>query len=184
MNRAVLIMALVAVVAASSGYFLARSLGAPGESVPMVEQTPSTDELLGTRRPDFSLRALDGSRFSATDLDGQIWLLNFWATWCKPCVEEMPMLSRLHGRGAGQGVNIVGIALDDEERARQFAQDLGVSYPILVGQTDVVLTGRRYGNSTGLLPFSVLIDADGVIRWTKLGVLDRAELEQQIEMLK
>lgn len=184
MNRTVLVMALVAVLAASGGYFLARSLSDPGDSRSATDPLPSTDDLIGKRRPDFTLRTLDGTHLSASDLDGRVWLLNFWATWCKPCVEEMPMLDRLHLEQAGKGVKIIGVALDDETRARQFANDLGISYPILVGQTDVVLTGRRYGNSTGLLPFSVLVDAQGLIRWAKLGALDPAELSEHLEMLK
>jgi len=94
------------------------------------------------------------------------------------------MLSRLQQDYAGQGVNIVGIALDDAERARQFASDMAISYPILVGQADVVVTGRRYGNNTGMLPFSVLIDTEGIIRWTHLGPLTREELEHQIQQLR
>lgn len=91
------------------------------------------------------------------------------------------MLSQLRQELVGRGVEIVGIALDDAERARAFAAELGIDYPVLVGKTDVVLTGRRYGNATGLLPFSVLIDSDGIIRWVHLGVLSREELERQIQ---
>ena len=91
------------------------------------------------------------------------------------------MLSQLRQEWVGTGVEIVGIALDDAQRASNFAAELGVDYPILVGKTEVVLTGRRYGNATGLLPFSVLIDSNGIIRWTHLGVLSREELERQIQ---
>lgn len=192
MSRTALIMTVVALLAASSGYFLARALTTREEaaansatsSLAAAAQTTSGDDLLGKKRPDFTLRDLAGAPVSASDFDGQIWLANFWATWCKPCVDEMPMLSRLQRDFAGQGVQIVGIALDDEERARRFAQDLSIAYPVLVGQADVVVTGRRYGNSTGLLPFSVLVDAGGMVRWTHLGVLNREELLQEIRSLK
>jgi thiol-disulfide isomerase/thioredoxin len=111
-------------------------------------------------------------------------LLNFWATWCKPCVEEMPMLSALQSDWSGRGLQIVGIALDDPERAGSFAEELQVQYPILVGRADVVLTGRRYGNSSGMLPFSVLVDRDGLIRWTHLGALQREVVEQELNKLR
>ena len=94
------------------------------------------------------------------------------------------MLSRLQQKYAGEGVKIIGIALDDADRAREFAADLSIKYPILVGQADVVLTSRRFGNTTGMLPFSVLVDANGIIRWTRLGVLTREELEAQIQALR
>jgi len=121
---------------------------------------------------------------AAGDFDGHVWLLNFWATWCAPCVEEMPMLSQLQQDYAGRGLKVVGIALDDADRAREFAAGMGIKYPVLVGQADVVLTGRRYGNLTGMLPFSVLVDAEGLVRWTHLGALTRKDLEHQIKSLR
>jgi len=191
-SRTSLIMTVVALLSASGGYFLARALttsegaeaNSASSSAAIAAQIPSGDDLLGKKRPDFTLQDLAGAPISASDFDGQVWLVNFWATWCKPCVDEMPMLSRLQRDLTGQGVQIVGIALDDEERARRFARDLSITYPILVGQADVVLTGRRYGNSTGLLPFSVLVDAAGMVRWTHLGVLNHEELLRQIQSLK
>jgi len=93
------------------------------------------------------------------------------------------MLSLLQQEFADDGVRIVGIALDDAQRASEFAAGLGVSYDVLVGQTDVVLAGRQFGNSTGMLPFSVLMDDKGLIRWTHLGALHREELVAQIQLL-
>ena len=93
------------------------------------------------------------------------------------------MLSRLQQEFADDGVKIVGIALDDAQRAGEFAAGLGVGYDVLVGQTDVVLTGRQFGNATGMLPFSVLMDDKGLIRWTHLGALPREELVAQIQLL-
>ncbi len=90
------------------------------------------------------------------------------------------MLSQLQQDYAGMGLRVVGIALDDPERASEFAADLGIDYPVLVGKTDVVLTGRRYGNATGMLPFSVLVDATGIIRWSHLGAISHEALVQQL----
>jgi len=183
-------MAVVALMASSGGYFLAMVLSPPpGSQVPDAAwsdamATPSTDDLLGQRRPDFTLRDTDGIEVSADDFDGTVLLVNFWATWCSPCVEEMPMLSGLQQKYAGEGVQIIGIALDDANRAREFAADLSIKYPVLVGQADVVLTGRRFGNATGMLPFSVLVDTKGIIRWTRLGALNREDVEAQIQALR
>ncbi len=192
MRKTFIIMAVVAFIAASGGYFLARFFSPPidsatlGPGMAVVAATPTlpADDLLGQRRPDFTLSDINGAPVSASNFEGDIWLVNFWATWCAPCVEEMPMLSQLQQEYAGQGVKIVGIALDDAERASQFASDMAISYPILVGQADVVVTGRRYGNNTGMLPFSVLIDTKGIIRWTHLGPLTREDLKAQIQALR
>jgi thiol-disulfide isomerase/thioredoxin len=187
-----IIMAVVAFMASSGGYFLARylspppdaALPGPGMAIAAVTPALSADDLLGQRRPDFTLSDINGIQVSASDFEDNIWLANFWATWCAPCVEEMPMLSLLQQEYAGEGVKIVGIALDDAERAREFATGMAISYPILVGQADVVVAGRRYGNNTGMLPFSVLIDANGIIQWTHLGPLTREELQHQIQLIR
>ena len=93
------------------------------------------------------------------------------------------MLSSLQREQGPRGVQVVGIALDDPERAAAFAAGLDLAYPVLVGETDVVLTGQRYGNRSGMLPFTVLVDARGVVRWTHLGALEAAEVADRIAQL-
>jgi len=187
-RKNLIIMVTVALIAASGGYFVAMVLSpAPGPgNMATVQPAPGlpvaeSDDLVGQRRPDFTLADSGGGRVSAADFDGHAWLLNFWATWCTPCVEEMPMLSRLQQDYRHQGLRVVGIALDDAEKASEFAAGLSIAYPILVGLTDVMLVGRQYGNRAGMLPYSVLIDADGIIRWAHLGALTRKDLDQQLE---
>ena len=75
---------------------------------------------------------------------------------------------------------MAGIALDDPGRAADFASGLDLAYPVLLGSADVVVTGRRYGNDSGMLPFTVLVDAEGIIRWTHLGALEPGPLEQEV----
>ena len=177
-------MAVVALVASSGGFFLAEFLSPPSESAAVLTRstkTPSANEMLGQRRPDFTLSGSGGAPVSASDFDGVVWLINFWATWCTPCIEEMPMLSLLQEEYAEKGVKFVGIAVDDEVRAREFAAAMALSYPVLLGQVEAAVTGRRYGNSSGMLPFSVLIDADGIIQWTRLGALNREDLVRLIQ---
>lgn len=178
----------VAVLAAAGGYFAAMFLSGnePASSFEQSIMSPVANQpadLVGQRRPDFELVDTNGVAVTASDFDGQVLLINFWATWCKPCVEEMPMLSELQRAWAARGLKVLGVALDDPDRARDFAADMGISYPVALGRTDVVLTGRRYGNSTGLLPFSVLVDRQGTIRWTYLGALDKNSLEQELLLL-
>ena len=181
-------MAAVAIMAASGGYFAAMVMnpesGWQGHS-PIAEAFPANqvEDLLGKPRPDFKLNDLGGAVVSASDFDGRILLINFWASWCKPCIEEIPMLTRLQTSYSGRGVQIVGIALDDPLRAREFVSKLVINYPVMVGSTDTILTGLRYGNRSGMLPYSVLVGADGMIKWSYLGALDEQELEEQINAL-
>jgi len=155
----------------------------PDDPAPEPVYAATPQALVGQVRPAFRLGRIDGQWVSASDFDGQVLLLNFWATWCAPCREEMPMLNQLHNTYAEAGLNVVGIALDDVEQARTFVAETGVNYPILVGMADVMETGRQYGNATGLLPYSVLVDRAGVVRWTKLGPVTEDEVLRQFEPL-
>ncbi|MDT8450560.1 MAG: TlpA disulfide reductase family protein [Wenzhouxiangellaceae bacterium] len=134
---------------------------------------------VGDRRPDFSHAGLDGRLWRASDFDGAPLVVNFWATWCKPCVREMPVLDAFHDAHAGRA-NVVGIAIDDPGRVREFVAGLEIDYPILIGSADVRETQRRFGNSAGMLPFTVLVNAEGRIRWQHLGEVDRAMLDQAL----
>ena len=184
-------MAAVAVLAAGGGYFAARLVSPPPDhrslqpSAPLAtDQGPAATEMLGQRRPDFVLADAAGRTVTADAFDGQVVLVNFWATWCTPCVEEMPMLSQLQQDHAGQGVTVVGIAVDEPERAREFARSLQLDYTVLFGLPEAMLAGRRYGNGSGMLPYSVLVDRAGVIRWTRLGAVQRGQLEDQLRSLR
>lgn len=154
-----------------------------GQAEPVVVGASAAVEpadLVGQRRPDFTLGATTGAKVSAADFDGKVLLVNFWATWCEPCREEMPMLSALHEALAPRGFRVLGIALDEVSSAREFAEGLGISYPVLVGMGDVIAVGRRYGNSAGLLPYSVLVDRAGIVRWADFGALSREELAERV----
>lgn len=183
-----LILLAVAGAAAGSGYLLSRIVDFGAGDGPAgsagSQAAPLAEDLLGQRRPDFTLQDAGGNFVSAGDFDGQALLLNFWASWCKPCVDEMPMLSDLQSDHAGNALQVIGIALDDPQRAQAFAADLGLQYPLLYGLADAVRVGRRYGNREGMLPYSVLVDDRGIIRWTKLGALTRGELEARFAEIR
>ena len=173
MSRQFLALLAVAVLAAVGGYFAAMQFAPQSDTGP--SSGPEANPV-GMYRPDFEHADLDGRQVSAANFDGKVVLVNFWASWCEPCVEEMPMLSRLQEEYKALGLQVLGIALDDEGHAATFASELSLSYPVLLGDTDVVVTSRRYGNATGMLPYSVLIDRKGVLRWSRLGVLEEEAL--------
>ena len=90
------------------------------------------------------------------------------------------MLMELHSEFANRGFQVVGIALDDVEQVNKFITEFGISYPILVGEADVMLTSAAYGNVAGVLPYSVLVDKNGIIRWQYAGEIERDELTKLI----
>jgi len=132
---------------------------------------------LGDKRPDFRHGGLNGEWVTASQFDGQLLLVNFWATWCAPCRREMPVLQGLSEDHAG-ALAVVGLAIDDLDGVRDFVTELQISYPIAVGNADVMATQRAWGNSAGALPYTVLVDHAGVIRWQHLGEVTREELDE------
>lgn len=131
---------------------------------------------LGDPRPDFRHGGLDGEWVEAKHFDGDLLLVYFWATWCASCRREMPLLQDLSEAYAGD-LAVVGLAIDDLDAVRNFANELQISFPIAVGNADVMATQRAWGNSAGGVPFSVLVDREGIIRWQHLGGSARDELE-------
>ena len=177
------LLVVTGILAAGAGWLFTRVVLESEPAQVAVPDSPAAESLIGKSRPDFTLGSATGERVSAADFDGRVVLLNFWATWCEPCREEMPMLSSLSEEFSDRGVQIVGIALDDVQQARDFLQELGIEYTNLVGTVDVMALSRAYGNQAGLLPFSVLIDQEGIVRQTWLGVLNEAELREAFESL-
>jgi peroxiredoxin len=152
--------ALLAGLSLSARYFaepLPASLLSPGGN------------LIGSQRPDFNLRNHEGELVTPADFSGKTLLINFWATWCAPCRHEMPMLMDLQREYGGQGFQVIGIALDEVQNVRSFVQKYNIGYPVLVGAADAMATSAAYGNVEGVLPYSVLVDKDGVIRWQYTG---------------
>lgn len=131
--------------------------------------------------PDFLLTSLDGRSKKLSDYRGKVVLLNFWATWCAPCRVEMPTLVDLYNKYHAQGLEIVGVSLDDgrQERVARFVSEMKINYPILLGNQSVA---DLYGGGR-LLPQTVFITRNGDILQTMIGMRDRKEFEAAIEQL-
>jgi thiol-disulfide isomerase/thioredoxin len=108
---------------------------------------------------------------------GSTLIVNFWATWCPPCREEMPAFSRLQDRYGARGVQFVGIALDTADNVRAFAEARPVSYPLLIGGPAGVDLARQFGNARLILPYTLLIAPDGDLRLARLGPISESELD-------
>ena len=129
---------------------------------------------------DFQLSDLDGQLLRLQDQRGKVVLLNFWATWCEPCKVEIPWFVDLQKQYAGQGLEIVGVAMDDNaspQKIGQFAQQLGVNYTILVGNDAV---GDLYGGIENL-PTTFYVGRDGKIVDRVVGLRGRREAEDYVK---
>jgi thiol-disulfide isomerase/thioredoxin len=125
-----------------------------------------------------SLDTPAGTELSLSSLRGRPLLVNFWATWCPPCVEEMPLLDRFYRENSASGWNVLGLAIDQPSSVRQFLSRTPVTFPIGLAGLQGTELGRSLGNQTGGLPFTVVIDAGGLIRQRKMGQVTPAELDR------
>ena len=133
---------------------------------------------VGERLPAIALPTLDGETRHLADLAaGRPLLVNFWASWCRPCLEEMPALDAFARRQGANGVQVVGIALDEVDAVRSFLDARPVGYAVLVDSPGPADSSVRLGNARGVLPYSVLVGTDGRILKQWAGPLEPADLD-------
>ena len=138
------------------------------------------------RRPDFSLTDLDGQTHAIGDYDGQVVVLNFWASWCKPCREEVPMLIDAQNQWGDEGLQILGVAVDTPDAAGAFAADYAINYPVLADATEGARVQDRYtaeGAPAGVLPYTAVIDRNGRVVARIAGALNHRKLADIVQPL-
>ncbi len=173
MRRQRWLIAGIAALALAAGWGAAAWLRQPGPAQPAAAAT-----LLTAQMPDLQnqLQTLAQHR-------GKVLVVNFWATWCPPCREEIPVFVEAQDQFGPQGLQFVGIALDDPAQVAGFARKFGVNYPILIGGLKEAETLRELGNSGGGLPYTLVYDRAGQLQAKILGGLDKARLESLIAPL-
>jgi peroxiredoxin len=141
----------------------------------------SIPQMKGDMAPDFALQSLDGKTVRLSDYRGKAVLLNFWATWCAPCKIEMPWFVELQKQYGAEGLQILGVAMDDAspKDIADFAKEMGVNYPVLLGKEAV---GDAYGG-VQFLPESFYIDRNGKVLDKAFGLKGRGEIEDGIKKI-
>ena len=133
---------------------------------------------IGDLLPAITLPNLDGTPVNLAGFRGRPLLINVWASWCRPCVEEMPELAAFAAAQPADGVQVLGMALDTPEGVRDFLARVPVGYPIVLEMPGADDASVRLGNAQGLLPYSVLVDAHGRIVKQKLGPFKHGEISR------
>ncbi len=157
-------------IALAAGTWLALSRPAPQKAA-----GSALTELWNLSLPDAK-----GQQHALSQWRGQVVVVNFWASWCAPCREEMPDFVALRTQFQPKGVEFIGIAIDNPASITQFLQQLPVNYPILIGEGAAHGLARQLGNPSGALPYTIVIDRDGRIVLKHLGRLPRATLESTL----
>ncbi|MCB5189076.1 TlpA family protein disulfide reductase [Methylobacillus caricis] len=130
-----------------------------------------------------SFTDLEQAQQAASQWQGKLLVVNFWATWCAPCREEMPELSELHAQYQAQGVEVLGISLDNTEKMRGFAANTPVNYPLLAADSEGMAISASLGNDKGVVPYTVIIGTDGKIVKSYFGRISKALLEETLQPL-
>lgn len=159
----------VAIGAAALGFFFGQE---------KVQSPSGATALSGDALERLALATPEGKPVSLSQWSDKVRVINFWATWCPPCREEMPEFSRVQQKLAAKGVQFVGIGIDTPDNILNFQKTNPVSYPLLMGSYEVLKLTVELGNKSSALPFTVILDRKGKIAHTKMGKLSEAELEQ------
>ncbi len=173
MNKHLLGFIAIAAIATAIGIYAGIARHEPGSPADAAVST-----LMQTTLPDTQQQPRKISEWQGKHL-----LVNFWATWCPPCVAEMPELVALQAELGPQNFQIIGIGIDSPANIREFAEKHQITYPLLIGGMAATELARQFGNTSGGLPFTVLIGADGQVRQTYLGRLDMGKLRSDLKPL-
>lgn len=177
MKKAPVLIIIMALLGLAGGFLLNQWL---------TRDKPAAVTALQTKTehgPVFTLMDLQGRPRGLRDWDGQVIMINFWATWCPPCVREIPAFNRLYQTYKDKGFTIIGIAIDNKQDVIDFINPLAVEYPILLGDQQGIKLTQEYGNDLGVLPYTVLIDRQGRITARHGSEMSFEEAEQLITPL-
>src|SRR5262245_27534322 len=184
----------VAAIAATAGFLIYRyavqpprvdgQLAAP---VAQVATQPAHEEESGAipaKLPDFTLGDLEGKPTSILSWPGKSMIVNFWATWCAPCRREIPLLLDLQKRHGGEGFQVVGIAVDFRDDVVKYVKEIGIDYPVLVGEQDGIEAVNKFGQGSIGFPFTVFTDNQQRVVLFHLGEIHKVELDVLLDAVR
>lgn len=173
--RQALFLAAFAALFAGAGY-LAYQWRAGGDT--LLDPVAAGQRVLAA-----NLLGLDGKPQPLEQWRGKVLIVNFWATWCAPCREEIPGFIKFQSQYGSQGAQFVGIAIDTAERVEPYAREIGINYPLLVGGMETMDFARQAGNRAGVLPYTLVLDRSGKLVTTTVGILKPEKLEALLKPL-
>ncbi|MGA0023385.1 MAG: TlpA family protein disulfide reductase, partial [Burkholderiales bacterium] len=132
---------------------------------------------------DGPLQTLDGATQNLSGFRGRILVINYWATWCAPCREEIPLFVRLQQEYGTKGVQFVGIAIDQPDKVRDFAREFRINYPLLIAGIDAMELSRKAGNKAGVLPYTLVLSRPGNIAASLVGGISEMRMRAQLDPL-
>lgn len=173
-NKITLAIIALTVIGLAGGFGAYQWMKPPGGQPQATANTPEN-------RPAFSLPDLAGEQHDISEWDGEVLLVNFWATWCPPCRKEIPAFMDLQDAYGPKGFHVIGVAIDEKDKVQDYADTLGINYPVLVGELDAINIAKAYGNRLGTLPYTVVLDRSGrIVQTHRQGELSYEAAERLI----
>ncbi len=169
-RRQWIIISVISLLALLAGIFSSQWIGKTG-----MASDPSIKAFFAN-----SWQTPDGKAAYSENWRGKVLVVNFWASWCPPCVEEMPALDKIQQEYASKNVLIVGIGIDSPSNVRDFLKNTPISYPIVMGGLEGSNLSRQMGNTQGALPYTLIINSKGKAVFTKLGKINEEELRNAL----
>jgi thiol-disulfide isomerase/thioredoxin len=157
-------------------------------SMGIAFNTPSTQPvsqaaaLLSAKLETSDARTGASGVASVEDKLTKLTLINFWATWCTPCREEMPLFEAMYRLHRSDGFSVIGVAIDNPSRSQPFLDSMDISYPIVYAEQTGMQLLEKTGNPQGLLPYSLLLDKDGIVLDQVLGKIDEAQIQAWLNL--
>ena len=181
-RRLITTLALVALLSGAFAFYSLDALGPessaevqPQTTPPAIDQEGSADSIV--------MADLDGVPHRIDEWRGQVLVLNFWATWCPPCRREIPTFIELQDELGERGVQFVGVAVDAVSRVAPYAEENGINYPTLQGESNGLELSASLGNNRNILPYTVLFDRSGEVVRQHAGEMTREQLLSEIKPL-
>ncbi len=175
-------VALLALMAGA--LFYAARIPVPEPAPPPAPaETAEPAELQVVSHPEFTLPDLEGADRAFSEWQGRNRLINFWATWCAPCRREIPLLKTFQDEQAGNGFQIIGIAVDFPEEVAQYAEQAEFNYPVLIGQEDAMAVAESSGIEFIGMPFTMFVASDGEYVGAYIGELHQEHLDRLVDIM-
>jgi thiol-disulfide isomerase/thioredoxin len=178
--------ALIAVLAAAAGFGIYRFGLAPQTAPPEVEAPVARAEPGGLPEvlPEFVLTDREGEPRSIQSWPGKSMIVNFWATWCAPCRREIPLLKQIQNEHGDEGFQVVGIAVDFRDDVLEYADEMGINYPLLIGEQDGLDAVAKFGLPAAGFPFTVFTDTQSRIVLTHLGEITESQSKVLLDVVR
>ncbi|MFO7304204.1 MAG: TlpA disulfide reductase family protein [Gammaproteobacteria bacterium] len=191
-----LVYVVVSLLAGATGFFIYRQAIGPHVADHVASSSASARQPADSSSadaaaweapselPDFTLVDREGVSRSIRSWPNKSLIVNFWATWCAPCRREIPLLKQIQEEHGDEGFQVVGIAVDFREDVLEYAEEMGINYPLLIGEQDALDAARAFGLTTAALPFTVFTDAQSRIILSHLGEVTEAESKILLDVVR